>query len=227
MAAPNLGMIQIRGINVTEYQSELKGIFREMDEISKSILHTLQSILMERKYFEANLKEGYINMAKSRYLMSGRKIDIHQVNSSSLTSSFRVSSYLDVDDADQDVTFLNYHPVDDTEQEKNKNELKHRSVNSDDRHVEDVQQVCLSSGEEGNNETSDIKDNVSLGYVDPLKWFGILVPENLRTCQSHFKQSLITAVKITSLQNKLLTLSKKYMELKIRKRACKQKFDYF
>ncbi|GFR05992.1 uncharacterized protein TNCT_444671 [Trichonephila clavata] len=220
MSEPLLDIYETNEIQKSEFHSKFKDVCKEMDELTLAILHTLQSILMERKYLEANLKEGYINMAKSRYLMRGRKIDIHQVDSNSLTSSFRVSSYLDVDDAVQDVTFLNYNPIDNSAQENTRSKLKHRSVNSDDELNEKIQQVSLSDSEEGNDKTyASMKDSISLDYADPLKWFGILVPDSLRTCQSHFKQSLVTAIKITSLQNKLMTLQVKYKDLKLRKKS--------
>ncbi|GFS55583.1 uncharacterized protein TNIN_339471 [Trichonephila inaurata madagascariensis] len=215
MSEPHLDIYETDEIKKSEFHSELKDVCQEMDQLTMAILHTLQSILVERKYLEAYLKEGYINMAKSRYLMRDRKIDIHQVDSNSLTASFRISSYLDVDDAVQDVTFLNYNPIDNSALENTRSKLKHRSANSENELIGKIQQVSLSDSEEGDDKTSaSMKDSILLDFVDPLKWFGILVPDSLRICQSHFKQSLVTAIKITSLQNKLMTLRVKYKELK-------------
>ncbi|GBL95011.1 hypothetical protein AVEN_187518-1 [Araneus ventricosus] len=207
-------MSDISKIKVIEEMEEFKILCRKLDELSISILKTLQSIMVERKYLDANLKEGYINMAKARYLMRGQKIGILQVNNSNLIATFKISSYLDVDEG---VEYLNYKVDEDSLPEKDVN-LKFRTVNAEKQLVDD--QTSDSATDEVDSQTEGLrtsKDSMHSNSSDPLKWFGVLVPESLRTCQSRFKQSACTALNITSLHNKLRELQKEYNTLKSQK----------
>ncbi|KAF8792042.1 Coiled-coil domain-containing protein 115 [Argiope bruennichi] len=175
--------------DVVKKMEEVKILYRKLDELSITILRTLQSIMFERKYLDANLQEGYINMAKARYLMRGQKVGIHQVNSTNLTATF-----------------------------KNDATLKLRSVNVENQLVDDQVSVLAPDEVDCKNEDSKTsKETICSNYNDPLKWFGVLVPESLRTCQTRFKQSTCTALKIISLHNKLRELHKEYKILKLQK----------
>ncbi|XP_055939238.1 coiled-coil domain-containing protein 115-like [Argiope bruennichi] len=200
--------------DVVKKMEEVKILYRKLDELSITILRTLQSIMFERKYLDANLQEGYINMAKARYLMRGQKVGIHQVNSTNLTATFKVSSYLDVDEG---VEYLNYK-LDEVSLPQNDATLKLRSVNVENQLVDDQVSVLAPDEVDCKNEDSKTsKETICSNYNDPLKWFGVLVPESLRTCQTRFKQSTCTALKIISLHNKLRELHKEYKILKLQK----------
>ena len=53
---------------------------------------------------------------------------------------------------------------------------------------------------------------------DPLKWFGILLPQSLKECQMKFKKAAELSCKTASLRSKYLTLQQKYRDLKQVKR---------
>ncbi|CAL1290310.1 unnamed protein product [Larinioides sclopetarius] len=205
-------MSDIPKIEGVEEMEEFKILCKKLDELSITILKTLQSIMLERKYLDDNLKEGYINMAKARYLMRGQKIGIHQVNSSNLTATLKISNYLDVDEG---VKYLNYKLDEDSVPQKDAN-LKFRTVNVEKELVAGQ----ISASDEVDSQYEDLKtseDNMHSNSNDPLKWFGVLVPESLRNCQTRFKQSACTALKIGSLHNKLGELQKEYKMLKSQK----------
>lgn len=183
--------------------SDLKTVKKDLDNLSIAILDALQNIVLEKQYLDANLKEGYINMAKSRYLMRGQKISTLQINTSKLVPSFKV---LTSSDSVEGVEYLNYQslelPVG--------NPTKRRSQEEIEGLSEKLKNTSMDSnaGEKDDSETSN-------ECSDPLKWFGVLVPESLRICQSRFKQATETALKIASLQNQLRGLGDKYKELKL------------
>lgn len=72
---------------------------------------------------------------------------------------------------------------------ENSNEFNalQRIITSDDRHME------LST------HTVD-KEN---GFIDPLRWFGVLVPRSLQTAQEHFSKALNYVVESANINTKL------------------------
>ncbi|GIY48768.1 uncharacterized protein CDAR_314911 [Caerostris darwini] len=201
------------------YKSELD-VSNEMDELALVILNILKNIMIERKYLDANLKEGYINMSKSRYLMRGQKISILQVNTTNLLATFKINSYLDIAD---DVKYFSYRSLDDTVLLKDPFAeedtcVRLRSVKLNNQSEKEIEQTYIETKcETAAEDSGDPNSSTITNFNDPLKWFGVLVPESLRTCQSHFKQSLNTILKIASLQNKLKACSKKFKDLSLKK----------
>lgn len=70
--------------------------------------------------------------------------------------------------------------------------------------------VCFDiSLKKSNNETDEPKD--------PVKWFGVLVPQNLRKSQKRFQESIYLAVKIANVQAELTSVLSKLKALHIQK----------
>lgn len=58
---------------------------------------------------------------------------------------------------------------------------------------------------------------------NPAKWFGVLVPQNLRTAQKRFQESVYLATKIANIQCELDSISNKLKALYLLKNAfCEQ-----
>jgi len=55
------------------------------------------------------------------------------------------------------------------------------------------------------------------GPRDPIKWFGVLVPQNLRNSQKRFQESIYLAVKIANIQAELISVLSKLKTLCIQK----------
>lgn len=53
--------------------------------------------------------------------------------------------------------------------------------------------------------------------ADPIKWFGVLVPQNLRNSQKRFQESIYLAAKIANLQAELISVLSKLETLCIQK----------
>jgi len=49
--------------------------------------------------------------------------------------------------------------------------------------------------------------------MDPLQWFGVLVPPHLRTAKTHFEGSLSSLIEQCTLQDQLRGLEEKYASL--------------
>ncbi|KAK2579695.1 hypothetical protein KPH14_011042 [Odynerus spinipes] len=58
---------------------------------------------------------------------------------------------------------------------------------------------------------------------NPVKWFGVLIPQNLRTAQKRFQESVYLATKVANIQCELNSVSNKLKALYLLKNAfCKQ-----
>lgn len=174
-------------------------ICSKLDELAICILKVMRNIMLERQYLDANLKDGFINMAKSRYLMRGQKISRHQINTSNLLASKKVISN---DNSVNEVKFLSFDIL--------KKELTGASG--------EVTSKMDSFNESGDSENPS-KNEISSSVENPLHWFGLLVPDALKSCQSRFEQALETSVKIVTLQNELKALCESYRNLRQKKYA--------
>ncbi|XP_031776884.1 coiled-coil domain-containing protein 115 [Nasonia vitripennis] len=54
---------------------------------------------------------------------------------------------------------------------------------------------------------------------DPIKWFGVLVPQSLKTAQKHFQDALYLAVKIANVQAQLTKVTSQSESLKLLKKV--------
>ena len=61
-----------------------------------------------------------------------------------------------------------------------------------------------------------LSDNAD-GPKDPIKWFGVLVPQNLKNSQKRFQESIYLAAKIANTQTELISVLSKLKTLCIEK----------
>lgn len=55
------------------------------------------------------------------------------------------------------------------------------------------------------------------GPRDPVKWFGVLVPQNLKNSQKRFQESIYLAAKLANVQAELISVLDKLKALHVRK----------
>lgn len=176
-------------------------ICTKLDDLAICILKVMRNIMLERQYLDGNLKDGFINMAKSRYLMRGQKISRHQINTSNLLASKKVISN---DNSVNEVKFNSFHI------------LKKESPGASG----EVTTKMDSFNDSGDSDSENpYRNEISSSVENPLYWFGLLVPDALKSCQSRFEQALETSVKIATLQNELKALCESYRNLRQEKYA--------
>lgn len=66
-------------------------------------------------------------------------------------------------------------------------------------------------------EIKKTKTEKAVAQVDPLKWFGVLVPQSLRLCQNNFKRATEISCKVASLKVKYSSLQQRYRDTKAKK----------
>ncbi|KAL0128323.1 hypothetical protein PUN28_003539 [Cardiocondyla obscurior] len=82
-------------------------------------------------------------------------------------------------------------------------ETKTIDENDDDASCFDISLKQLSKNEDGPE--------------DPIKWFGVLVPQNLKNSQKRFQESIYLAAKIANVQAELISVLSKLQTLCIEK----------
>ncbi|XP_026188174.1 vacuolar ATPase assembly protein VMA22 isoform X2 [Mastacembelus armatus] len=64
----------------------------------------------------------------------------------------------------------------------------------------------VQTGDDKAPEVSSVKKSDTNSQQDPLKWFGILVPQSLKQAQSSFKQVIDLSAEIATLQTSVLNI---------------------
>lgn len=162
--------------NLTEYSmnKNIDTLSEEIDELLLRKLELIEEKIRGNIQMEMLLKDGYIELAKAKYICGKENIGILQVPSNTDT----MISLFDL-------------------------ETKVMSENDDTRSCFDI------SLKKFNSEMNK--------PADPIKWFGILVPQNLKNSQKRFQESVYLAIKIANIQVQLASVFSKLKTLYIQK----------
>lgn len=160
-----------------------------LDILSLKVLQLMQQIVKQKLKLQELIKEGSINLAKSRYIMGNRNVSSSQLpteDSAPFTAFCKVEqSTINVNGVEAPT----FKPVVEAPQKKqNRNKTM------------DEQQDCSQE---------------SRLSSDPLQWFGVLVPQNLRTAQEFFKKAINLSVEIVNLEVQLEALRLEFCTLKL------------
>lgn len=146
----------------------------EIDELLVRKLELMEEKVCKNVEIETLLKDGYIELAKAKYIRGKESIGILQVpnDEDAMKSLFDLETTVKSDDGDAAPRF----------------------------------DISL-------RKSSDEED----GPRDPLKWFGVLVPQNLRNSQKRFRESVYLAATIANIQAELDSVLSRLETLHIQK----------
>lgn len=187
----------------------------KLDNLAIQILNVMQTIVYERQYLDESLRDGYINMAKSRYLMRGQKINTFQINTSNLRASKKITR--DTENGNG-IEFPTFHVSNSTNRCMEDDHL----VNAENG-LRNLKIGKVENSYEFNNSKKDFSNDDNSSANNPLQWFGVLVPPSLKNCQARFEQVIETVTKLTTLQSQLIVLSQEYRNLREQKSVCFEK----
>lgn len=149
--------------------------------------------------------------------MGIRSVGISQCAENKMAASLKVNvsdnGQLTVNDSQDSDLETKFDDIDlRSSEDSSESTVRRRTVGKmsdvETEHIEDVL-PGKGSGIGNNDNLHDDGDKI----VDPLKWFGILVPQSLRQSQCDFKTSALTALSIASLQVRLVGLQEEYRDL--------------
>lgn len=149
-------------------ESDLDGVCEAIDKLTLRCLELMEEKVATNVGLEKSLRDGHINLAKTKYIRGKESIGILQVPvDQRMTSLFQLEA--------------KYSPAPSYD-------ISFKKANSE--------------GE----------------IDDPLKWFGVLVPQNLRVSQKHFQESVFLVVKAVNVQAELADVSDQLQRLTEAKR---------
>lgn len=154
-------------------------MLEEIDELLVRNLELMQEKIRKSIEMENLLKNGYIELAKARYIRGKESIGILQVPNDEDT----VKSLFDL-----------------------RTEMKKTTDGDDDGDAAPNFDVSLKK--------SNVEED---GPSDPLKWFGVLVPQNLKNSQKRFQESVYLAASIANTQAELDSVRSRLETLRTQK----------
>lgn len=199
-----LGKGKIMGLSDTERSLQLdEELLRFMDQLE----------LLEEKRGRLNsfIEQGWFSMSKARYSMGNKQVSALQygsemeplvrVDARTMTNgeaefhTERMKQNLSADAA------TDSQPVEDLGPKEEG--VRRRIKEKKDSTEEDKGEKPASKTESAAVGSSDTKSEHN-PQQDPLKWFGILVPQSLKQAQSSFKQAIELSAEIAALQSTVM-----------------------
>lgn len=159
-----------------------------LDILGLKALKLMQDIVKLKMELQEHMKVGSINLAKSRYIMGNRNVS---------------SSQLPTEDS---TPFRSLCTVERSTSMRNGIEAP--------SFVLQVHEPQKKQMAEKKNELQDCINN-SCSSNDPLHWFGVLVPQNLRVAQEAFKKAIHLSIEVANLQALLEATRIEFCTLKL------------
>lgn len=163
-----------------------------LDCLGLKALKLMQEIVEQKLKLQECMKAGSINLAKSRYIMGNRNVS---------------TSQLPTEDS---VPFDALRKIEKSKSEQNGIEV------SDFRLVVEEPSTKQKQDKTGDKKTGQDAANDSRLSCDPIRWFGVLVPQNLRAAQGSFQEAIELSVQIATSQAHLEALRLEFCTLKLK-----------
>ncbi|XP_075227512.1 vacuolar ATPase assembly protein VMA22 [Lycorma delicatula] len=177
---------------------DLKDICHELDTLSIRILQLMNDLIQCKLNIEKAVKNGSLDLAKARYIMGNRNVSSLQLPTEDGSEVQALTTVISSKDEISNLNNLSYQLKRISPQEKQrspKTSIKQRSTKEYEEFIEldeeESQPLLLQS--------SESKSAVQ----DPIKWFGVLVPQNLRQGQAWFQKAIELAVQSANIQAEL------------------------
>ncbi|XP_026188173.1 vacuolar ATPase assembly protein VMA22 isoform X1 [Mastacembelus armatus] len=189
--------------------SELEESSLLFDEKLLRFMDQLELLEEKRATLNSLIEQGWFSMSKARYSMGNKQVSALQYASEIEPMVFVHARTLDSGEVDfctervppnresgKDVRSIeNIGPQDEGVRRRNKpkNNTTEKEAN-------------VQTGDDKAPEVSSVKKSDTNSQQDPLKWFGILVPQSLKQAQSSFKQVIDLSAEIATLQTSVLNI---------------------
>ncbi|XP_069065628.1 coiled-coil domain-containing protein 115 isoform X1 [Pleurodeles waltl] len=215
---------------------ELIEVCEELDRLLLHMMSELETLQRKRVALNELVEQGWFSLSQSRYAMGNKGVSSLQYGSQMeplvrVSASFSLFSLLGSASEDGSCQFQ-VERITSTKQEtadapylpivedigprdqvlrKRKGPVKTEEPTSPEKLPVDEAEPSMPGKAQG------IKEAERVASQDPLKWFGILVPQSLRRAQNSFKQGLDLAVEVAELQSSIETTRIQYRTLLAKK----------
>lgn len=171
-----------------------------LDALILKGLDLIEAILDEHKKLELSLREGFVLMSKARYSMGSKSVGVLQLPSEDgrdIEARAKVN-HTEVKGAVADEDHMDFFVVS-------------RNVEVSDGGGDGLRKRTNKlEGPSGNKSPSDVTGTVSKKSTDPLNWFGVLVPQALRSSQQIFQDNVHSVCRLASLRSELESIRREY-----------------
>ncbi|XP_029361602.1 vacuolar ATPase assembly protein VMA22 [Echeneis naucrates] len=187
--------------------SELEESCLSLDEKLLGFMEQLDVLEQKRAALNSLIEQGWFTMSKARYSMGNKQVCALQYASEMEPLVCVHARKLD----DGNVEFSTERVTQSKESEKDVRLIEdigpqEKGVRRRNKPQKDITEKGANDkpSSEKATEATPVKQRDHSHQQDPLKWFGILVPQSLKQAQSAFKQVIELSAEIATLQTAIL-----------------------
>ncbi|KAM3910805.1 coiled-coil domain-containing protein 115 isoform 2-T2 [Leptodactylus fuscus] len=182
---------------------------QRLDDLLLRLMDDLEALKEKRQCLNTLIEKGWFCLSQSRYSMGNKSVSSMQYKPE-MTPSVLVQDSTTEDGA---TTFTVEH----VQPEKEEKLPEVENIGAAD-------QVLRHRGHKDTTEApksttiEESEKSKSPSTKDPLRWFGVLVPQSLRQAQSNFRQGILLTAEVASLQSSIEETRRQYRALLVQKK---------
>ncbi|CAJ1085143.1 coiled-coil domain-containing protein 115 [Xyrichtys novacula] len=199
--------------------------------VDEKLLHFMDQLeLLEEKRVALNslIEQGWLSISKARYSMGNKQVSALQYASEIEPLVCVHARTLDNGEVDFFTKKVEQSCSNETEKDTSSVEdigpqeegVRRRIKPKSDKTNKDA---CEEERSEKTPEVTPVRQKEHSPQQDPLKWFGILVPQSLKQAQSSFKQVIELSAEIATLQTAMLKTRQELVDSMKNKQALQEK----
>ncbi|XP_046562419.1 LOW QUALITY PROTEIN: coiled-coil domain-containing protein 115-like [Haliotis rubra] len=188
--------------------TQLEEVSEKLDENLLEFFDVLGQVYQEQAKLEQYMKDGYLNLSRARYTMG-----VKSVSATQLPDEMDPLLTVLVNGEKEDTTFEFQKPVPRSKDSVKDDIIRKRNVKEKHSDGDAPEVETIGSAGDSSDAAKDKSSGEKPNHVDPLKWFGVLVPQTLRRSQSSFQEASSLAVTVANLKLKLGNLTEEYKKL--------------
>ncbi|XP_030589138.1 vacuolar ATPase assembly protein VMA22 [Archocentrus centrarchus] len=186
--------------------SEVEESFLLLDEKLLRFMEQLELLEEKRATFNSLIEQGWFSMSKARYTMGNKQVSALQY-ASELKPLVCVHTRM-LDNGEVDFSTERFTQTCSKESGKDQKAIEDIGPQEEGVRRRNRPKKGIAEKEESESTSSEKPPAAKRDqnpHQDPLKWFGVLVPQSLKHAQSSFKQVIELSAQIAALQTAVLS----------------------
>ncbi|XP_038603803.1 coiled-coil domain-containing protein 115 [Tachyglossus aculeatus] len=189
-----------------EEERRLRSVCEELDRLLLRLLGQLEDLQAKRAAFNGLVEQGWFSLSKARYALGNKSVSTLQYGHQ-MTPLVRVSTGV-TEDGEQEfqvVTRSSPSPEPPRIDPPAPEEIgpQEQALRRRKGRPEGTAPPAATTPPSSPKAPGPQESRKSAPCQDPLTWFGILVPQSLRQAQSSFREGILLAGEIATLQNSI------------------------
>ncbi|KAM8934384.1 vacuolar ATPase assembly protein VMA22 [Pelodytes ibericus] len=196
-------------------EEQLSAVCEELDLLTLRFMEDLELLSDRRDALNQLVEKGWLSLSQSRYSMGNKFVSSLQYKQDMMPSVLVLDSLTD----DRGIKFQAKRagPAQESMTREALGEVEEiGSAEPAVRHRKGASDTSRPPRVEHQGEKS--KGHSLPTSQDPLRWFGILVPQSLRQAQTSFREGIVLAAEVVSLQSSIDNIQTQYRSLLAKKK---------